>query len=346
MSKRLERWVAVATVCASFTPNLARAQSGDNKVAAEALFDAARKLMAEKQYAAACTKYEQSQRLDPGIGTLLYLADCYENAGRVASAWATFREGASQANAAGQQDRAQSGETRAARLEPRLSRLTINVAGENASLDGFVLRRGDGLIAKALWGVAVPVDGGDWVIEASAPKMKSWSKTLKVSAEKDVVSIDVPALEADPAAESAPAAAAPADAAPVAAPTPTPSPGSPVRDQSTTGDTQRTIGLIVGGVGVIGVGFGTYFGLRAYSKNSDAKELCNGAACSDQRGVSLTDDARDAARLSNVAFGVGLTALVCGTVVFLSAPSAKSTALSVTPAAGRRSAGLLVGGSF
>src|SRR5882672_4544932 len=61
------------------------------KVAAEALFDDGRKLLADGRFAPACEKFEQSEHIDPAVGTLLYLAECYEKSGRTASAWATFR---------------------------------------------------------------------------------------------------------------------------------------------------------------------------------------------------------------------------------------------------------------
>lgn len=340
MRSRARAWLAMAAL-ATATATAAHAQNPDNKVAAEALFDEARKLMNEGKPAQACAKFEQSQRLDPGIGTLLYLADCYEKAGRFASAWATFREGASQARAAGQADRASAGESRAAALEGRLSRLTVEVAPENAAVEGFTLRRGGNPIAKELWGVSVPVDGGEWTIEASAPGAQPWSKKIVVAPENDTAKVTVPALGAKPEPEPV----EPAPAPPVVV-TPAPAPVGPPRDAQPAGDTQRTAALIVGGVGLIGVGFGTYFGLRAFSKNADAKELCDGAACSERRGVDLTDEARDAAVLSNVAFGIGLTALAGGAVLYLTAPSGKTNALHVAPRVGKRGGGLSLGGTF
>lgn len=51
---------------------------------------AARGLVQKGDWAAACPKFEESERLDPGIGTLYHLADCYEHVGRLATAWGLF----------------------------------------------------------------------------------------------------------------------------------------------------------------------------------------------------------------------------------------------------------------
>ena len=56
----------------------------DERIAAEALFDEGKSLMIEGKLAVACEKLEQSQRIDPAVGTLLYLAECYEKSGRTA----------------------------------------------------------------------------------------------------------------------------------------------------------------------------------------------------------------------------------------------------------------------
>src|SRR6188508_1232334 len=77
--------------------------SGESRrAAAEALFIEGRRLVAEGKTAEGCAKFAESQALDPGVGTLLNLARCYERIGRTASAWTTYREAASRAQAAGQ----------------------------------------------------------------------------------------------------------------------------------------------------------------------------------------------------------------------------------------------------
>ncbi len=347
-------WTALAVLCVGLTTGAAaEAQtSASDKAAAEALFDQAQDLMKKKDYAEACTKFEQSQRIDPAIGTLLYLADCYERVGRLASAWATFREGASEAREAGQMDRARAGEKRAALLEPRLSKLTVKVATENDGIDGLTVTRGKEDVLKGLWGVAVPVDAGDYVVRASAPGYKAFEQTISVPADAASATINIPKLEVDPAQ------AAPAEPVPVQPPAPEPPVAQPAAypplgqdrgpsDDSDPGSTQRTIGLVVGGVGLVGIGVGAFFGFDAISKNDDAKALCpRGNVCDDPDGVTLTDDAKKAATISNIAFAAGGAALAGGVILYLTAPSKSSTALRVAPSLGPRQAGVSLGGRF
>ena len=79
--------------------------TASDKAAAEALFDEGRALVAAGELKKACARLEASQKLDPGTGTLLYLADAYAKNGRTASAWATFREAAATVRAGRQPDR-------------------------------------------------------------------------------------------------------------------------------------------------------------------------------------------------------------------------------------------------
>lgn len=58
--------------------------AAQGKSPADVLFDEGTALMNAGKYAEACPKLEQSLKLDPGIGGMLWLADCYERAGRTA----------------------------------------------------------------------------------------------------------------------------------------------------------------------------------------------------------------------------------------------------------------------
>lgn len=336
----------VLALALPLSSSLAFAQtSASDKAAAQALFDQGRKLLAEGKYAEACKRLEQSQHIDPGIGTLLYLADCYEKSGRTASAWATYREAASEARAEGQAGRAQAGSERANRLQSRLSKLAIKVPPDVRSIPGLQVKRGKDVVHSGLFGVPIPVDPGMITVEASAPGYTSWKKSVKVGDNADNVTVDVPPLSK--AAPAAPAKPPPAEKPPAPAPAPRPAPLTPPPvDTGTGGSTQRTLGLVAGGLGVVGIGIGSFFGLRAIQKNHDAKDICPANKCTSEQGVTLTNDAKSAATASNIAFGAGAVLLATGVVLYLTAPSAHSMALRLEPSVGVGSAGMNLGGRF
>src|SRR3954470_22350515 len=108
-SRRSRRFAALGPACCLVLlhAGVASAQtSASDKAAAEALFDQGVRLMKQNSFGEACPNLEESERIDPAVGTLLYLGECYERMGKTASAWATFREAASLANNSNQADRA------------------------------------------------------------------------------------------------------------------------------------------------------------------------------------------------------------------------------------------------
>jgi hypothetical protein len=97
---------------------------------------------------------------------------------------------------------------------------------------------------------------------------------------------------------------------------------------SSAGNTQRIVALVAAGVGVVGVGVGTIFGLQSMSKRSDANTRCPGATCSDQAGVELWNDTRSAGNISTIAFAVGGVGLATGAILWFTAKSpTRTTAL-------------------
>src|SRR3954468_2190760 len=94
----LRRAALFAASLSMLAPSSALAQDASSQAAAQALFEQARKLMADGKFPEACPKLAESQRLDPGAGTLLNLGHCYEKSGRTASAWVTFKDAAAAAD--------------------------------------------------------------------------------------------------------------------------------------------------------------------------------------------------------------------------------------------------------
>lgn len=341
-------WPALAVCCVSaLLPSVAHAEaSAAQKAAAESLFDDGVKAMKAGRFAEACPKLEESERIDPGIGTLLYLGECYEKTGRTASAWATFREAASAAQAQGETERTRVASTRADRLQPALSKLTVRVAPETAQLASLRITRDNAVLVSALFGVAIPVDPGKYRIVASAEGFQNFEGEIEIGPNGDSKALEIPALKPG---QSAPVVA-PVDSTPAvtsaAAPPPPTEPGAP----KSSSNGLRTASYITGAVGIVGIGVGSYFGIRAISKNSDAETHCpSGNTCTDQAGVDLTEQAKDAAVVSNIAFGVGAAFAVAGVVLYLSSDSAEKPAaarLRLSPMVSHNLAGLGLGGSF
>jgi hypothetical protein len=142
----------------------------------------------------ACPKLEESQRLDPGTGTLWHLARCYQETGRLATAWATFHEVAQEAKRLGDSAKVKAALDRAKQLEPKLHKLRIEVP-EESRVDGLVITRGGVKVGKGAWGAAVPVDTGELLVEARAPGYESFHKVVKVAGNSRDHKLTLPALK-------------------------------------------------------------------------------------------------------------------------------------------------------
>ncbi len=315
----------------------ARAQEPADAGLAEALFQEGKRLMQEDHVDDACPKLAESYKLDPGVGTLLALALCHEKQGKLATAWAEFVEVGPLAQREGRADRDRIARRHAVALAPRLARLTVDVDARAAALPGVAVMRDGTPLGKAAWGVAVPIDPGAHHIEASAPGHVSWSADMTIAAKAEQV-VRVPALDATALTPGVAAAAPPSAPGTVVAP---PSPRTP-SPPATAGNGRRTIGFVVGGTGIVVAGVGTYFGVTAFSKGSEAKSLCPSQPCRNPDAIGRNNEAHSAAVVSNIAFGVAVAALVTGTYLVLTVPSTPPPALraSLRPLLGVRAIGI------
>jgi hypothetical protein len=284
-------------------PCAANAQSAADRSIAQSLFEQAKELMTAGKYAEACPKLEESQRLDPGGGTMLNLALCHESEGRIATAWSDFKEALSLARRDGRYEREQAAQEHLAALQPKLPRVTLSVegavAGEQVTVDG-------GLVHQAAWGLPTPFDPGSHQITVTAQGKKTWQSQfdLAVGEQKTVT---IPVLENDAQAGQAPAAQ------PAAA-------GAPPADANAeeSAKKKRMTGFIVGGVGVVSLGVGAVFGIQALSKRSQSDEQCPNDQCTAE-GVALNDEAKTAAWIANIGVGLGLVGIGVGTYLILTA---------------------------
>jgi len=205
-----------------------------------------------------------------------------------------------------------------------------DVAAVHVTMDGA-------LLADHLGGAAITVDPGEHTFRFEATAQPAVEKKVVIrEGEKDrhvaVTLGGSDALAGAPVAATAPGAAATTPAAPAA-------------DQGeSTWNGQKTVAVVVGTVGVVGVVLGSVFGASAFSKWSSAKTACGTGCGPNDPAQSLKNDASSAATLSTAMFAVGGAALVGAAVLWFTAPSGAQ--VQVAPAVGGQSMGLTMRGTF
>ena len=185
---------------------LGRTASAQNANAeAEALFRQGVALMDAGQLTEACAAFDASEQRAPAVTTLFNQAACREKNGQFATAWGWYVEAERQTRGSADptmQTLHQVAQDHAAKLEPRLSKLTINVPPK-ARVPGFEITRETVAVDLEEAGRPLPVDGGRYTITAHAPGYTPWKITIEIGREGDVKTIEVPILRAvtDPVIE-------------------------------------------------------------------------------------------------------------------------------------------------
>jgi hypothetical protein len=319
-------------VLGAFDVPFALAQTRD-PAAGEALFQEGRRLMKARDFAAACPKFEESQRLDPAAGTLLNLADCEEQLGRAASAWQHWLAAADQLPA-GDKRRA-TALARASAIEKTVARLSVSLA-PSAPANAFVKRDGVVLGSGSL-GVPLPVDPGRHVIVVSATgrEDRETEVTLRAKEQRTLL------VEAGPVSDT-PLSKANADH-----PSNTSAASAGVWSRTDSGDATAhaspgrrppIAGYALLGVGVAGVGIGTYFGLSALAARRDAEAACPEAGssrlCSVAASEALDRDKRNSL-YADIAVGIGIGAAAAGLYLLLKPQRAEAeTTADIAPLPG------------
>lgn len=308
---RPPRTARVLALTLGFSVSPAWAQDGDRK-AADALFDEAQSLLDRGKTSEACTKLEQSDRMDPQLGTLLHLSHCYELLGRTGSAYLGFQRAfrlARERNDA----RADAARQHVDDLQARVPRLVISV--EAADLQ--VLQDGES-IEPARRGQPLIVDPGWHVVEARRGGRVVFQR--RVTLPEDAVVEMVRVVEESTAV------------VPASPPTPpsgqTSAPRRGIDQPKGVGDTQRSLGIAVGIAGVVGLGIGGYFGLQTrdtLAKRDDVCPLKTGCTLNEiERNGQLTRDAEGSALAANVGLIAGGAMLLTGVGLYLLSPRAPS----------------------
>ena len=320
-------------------PSVAAAQTPAQKAAAQAMFDQAKDLMKAGDYATACKRLEESQRLDAGMGTQYRLAECYEKSGRLASAWSLYLEVAETARVAMLSDRETFARDRATALKPRIASITVTVPPSMAALAGVRVERDGVSMGPGQWNAPVPVDEGEHIFKVAAPGKLPWTIKVVISGTAKTLDVTIPPL-----------ADAPKDSIPAA----------------NTAEQQKR-GLVpvvvLGGAAVAAAAVGGALLGISGGKASEARDqaaVLKGTRCVAPPGAStsaacttLVDTARSADSLHNAGVGllIGAGVVGVGAITYLLLPAsgakkASSARVRATPLVSSDGVALLVSGSF
>jgi len=312
--------LVLALAAVSILASPVRAQtSAETRAAADALYEESGVLMKASHFNEACPKLETSQRLDPGVGTLLRLGYCYEHIGRSASAWSAYNDAEASARRASD-NRADDAAARAKAIEPKLSRLLIALA---SPAPGQTVLRDGTPVDPGLWGTPVPVDPGEHVIESSAPGKRPWKASARIEAMAGTTTIAIPELLAG---------IEPPKEAPVA----------PPRDGA-SGSVQRPLGFALVGVGAAGLVIGAItLGLDA-SKHATFLQQCPTGVCPaslEPQLQGVVNSYHTLGIVSSTSLVAGGTLAATGLILALTAPTTKPQAAGISPLVGLGYAGL------
>jgi hypothetical protein len=277
--------------------------------AAEALFDEGRAALEAGQYQTACAKFAESQRLDPGAGTLLNWATCEEKLGKVASAWQHFEQARDALPLS--DDRSEYALKHALELEQRVPTLTLEFAG--AIPAGTVVLRDGILLRAASLSTPLPIDPGSHTIAVRARDHaeRRYSVVLAEGEKRQL------RLQVGPSLQK--------------------------RDQPQPG---KVLGFTLMGVGAAGVATGVVTSALVQRDKDIVERHCEDKSC-DQRGLDAAERGHTMVIVNTVAWGVGALGVGSGLVLLLTQPSEpKREQPKLTASIGPRGALVGYGGRF
>jgi hypothetical protein len=340
--------IVLTSVCLGTMPVLA--DEGVDEQRINALFAEARAAFVAKDFTEACPKFEEVVRLKPGLGARLGLGDCYRAQGRLAKAWEVYigvlddvpdlvKQAKGPVEQSKVKKRGEEATGRIKEIEPKLGWMVLVVPEAVSGLEGLALQVDGMTVERTKFGVRLPMDRGEHVVEVSAKGKKAWDKTVAL-----VEGAELPVAIQPLEDEVTPGKTGPTG--PTGSPKndgklppgPTPligedkrppvGPNLPPDTKDTKKDffsTQRIVGMSLGAVGLGGVIAGAVFGNTAIEKRdaSEADGHCVANRC-DAIGLPLRRESLSAANASTGLFIGGGVALAAGITLFLTAPKRPS----------------------
>ncbi len=296
---------------------VAIAAADSAKERADKLFEDGRKYLTAKEYALACTAFEQSHASDPAIGTQLNIALCYEEWGKTAAAYRAYIEAERLARIKFD-DRAKGARKKLDELAPKVPRVRLELP-DNADPSVVILFDKKELGIEKLADDLL-VDPGAHEVEARISGRPPKGTAIEIkNGERKVITIDVPIAEVKVLP-------------PIAGP--------------------RRKGRLYGGIALMTVGVAAIAGssviaIGARQDYNDAVAKCPQFLCSTRAAFDATQDARTKANYMTIVGVGGFVLATTGVILVLTSrgkPIEQQPALSIKPVFSGDQIGLAIGG--
>ena len=335
------RILGVTALAAVLVASPAFAQSAaEGRATARALGVEGQAALDAKDYKKAEDFFRRAEALFNAPTLLLGLARASAGEGKYVEAWEAYNriilDGLT--NTAAFADALANAKKEIGAVEGRRSRVVITVTGPataHAVLDETPVQN-DAL------GVPIFLNPGAHAVTVTADGFDPGSQKFEVA-------------EGKTATVSLTMTANPAAVASAATSSPSPPDGAPKSSWST----QKTLALVAGGIGIVGVGVGAAFGAIASSAASTTKSDCEPTTCTAQGHANALSEHSTAATdgdVSTAMFIVGGVGLAAAVVLWFTAPSGEKAptpatamtfhGLRVDPLVSARGSYLMISGSF
>ncbi|MDB4936553.1 MAG: hypothetical protein JWP87_3525, partial [Labilithrix sp.] len=229
----------------------------------------------------------------------------YAKTGQLALAWRNFRQVEVLAGAAGKKERAAAARAKLDELRSRVGHVTLRVDDPNA-----VTVRIDGEVVPPEELAFVPLDPGIHKIEVAAAVRKPFEDTVTITSEGEEHEVVVPALSPFETRTE-------------------------IRTVTEESNTRRTLGYVLGAVGLAGVATATVTGILILSDKSTADDRCKPDCVTasgevDTKGADAVQRGRTLLPINVVAWVVAAAGLGAGGFFLLTSrrsPKAAQTTL-------------------
>jgi hypothetical protein len=235
----------------------------------------------------------------------LNLALCHEQEGRLARAWGEFGEAAAVARRDGRRDREVEATVHVHALEPRLSRLTI-VVPAGAQVEELRVERDGRELAQPAWSMAIPIDGGEHVVRATARGRVPFATRIVIGQEADRQTVEIPVLATPVVVVTPPRLSASASTVNRAVDPSADATAGGAAMTPATASRLRSLGIGTAGVGVVALGAAGYALVTALRSMRASNTDCTGDEC----GVSGRQARSDAVSRGNWATLLGASGVV------------------------------------